>query len=62
MPAPRGRDLELTSRRLRDWFSGVLPDAREIRLSGLAGPATTGFSSDTLMFDLEYREDGHPIR
>ena len=62
MPAPRGRDLELTRRRLRDWFSGVLPDAREIRLSGLAGPATTGFSSDTLLFDLEYRENGRPIR
>jgi len=62
VPAPRGRDLELTRRRLRDWFSGVLPDAREIRLSGLAGPATTGFSSDTLLFDLEYRENGRPIR
>jgi aminoglycoside phosphotransferase (APT) family kinase protein len=56
VPAPRGRDLELTRRRLTRWFGARLPEARGIRISGLTGPGATGFSSDTLMFDLDYRE------
>ncbi len=56
MPAPRGRDLELTRKRLAEWFGGKLPHARDIRVGELSGPGTTGFSNDTLMFDLEWRE------
>jgi aminoglycoside phosphotransferase (APT) family kinase protein len=58
MPAPHGRDLDTTREQLLRWFSARLPDARELRLSGLEAPGTTGFSNDTLMFDLEIREGG----
>ena len=61
MPAPRGRDLELTRRRLTDWFSARLPEAESIRVSALTGPGATGFSSDTLMFDLDTRERGREV-
>ncbi len=58
MPAPRGRDLEVTRQRLSDWFAARLPDADSIRISDLKGPGNTGFSNDTLMFDLAVREAG----
>jgi aminoglycoside phosphotransferase (APT) family kinase protein len=35
-----------------------LPRATELVVSELAGPAATGFSNDTLLFDLESVEDG----
>jgi aminoglycoside phosphotransferase (APT) family kinase protein len=55
MPAPHGRDLELTRKRLTEWFAERLTDASDVSVSELAGPGTTGFSNDTLMFDLGYR-------
>ncbi len=61
MPAPRGRDLELTRRRLTNWLAAQLPQADSLRLSELTGPGATGFSSDTLMFDLDYREGGREV-
>jgi aminoglycoside phosphotransferase (APT) family kinase protein len=58
MPAPHGRDLELTRKRLTEWLEAKLVDARDVRLSELTGPGTTGFSNDTVMFDAEYSRDG----
>ena len=57
MPAPHGRDLELTRKRLIEWFETKLPDARNVGLSDLSGPGMTGFSNDTVMFDLEYEQN-----
>jgi len=57
MPVPR-RDLEETRERLAGWLARRLPGARELRLSALSGPGETGFSNDTLLFDLHSREDG----
>jgi aminoglycoside phosphotransferase (APT) family kinase protein len=57
MPVPR-RDLDDTRRRLLDWLRGRLPGARAIEVSPLAGPAATGFSNDTLLFDLAWEQDG----
>ncbi|MFQ5514464.1 MAG: phosphotransferase family protein [Myxococcota bacterium] len=62
MPMPQGRDLELTRKQLREFFAAELPDAEDLRLSPLRGPGTTGFSNDTLMFDLEWREGGRARR
>ena len=61
MPVPQ-RDLELTRERLAEWLHGVLPDAEDLRVSELSGPGATGFSSDTLMFDIRYEEDGKERR
>ena len=53
MPPPR-RDLELTQRQLCEWLRSKLPGARAVTIAGLRGPSETGFSSDTLMFDLHW--------
>lgn len=58
MPHPEKRDLELTGRQLEEWFRKRLPRAEEMAVSGLAGPSDTGFSSETLLFELAYRQDG----
>jgi aminoglycoside phosphotransferase (APT) family kinase protein len=61
MPVPK-RDLEFTRKRLTEWFATRLPEATNLRLSDLTGPGTTGFSSDTLLFDLAWSEDGRDRR
>ena len=58
MPAPRGRDYEKTREQLAAWLHAKLPRATELAVSTLSGPAATGFSNDTLLFDLESVEDG----
>lgn len=57
MPAPR-RDLALTRTRLRDWLAAQLAGARDVHVGELQGPSATGFSSDTLMFDAEWSDNG----
>jgi len=42
----------------RVWLAGKLPDARDLTISTLVGPAFTGFSNETLLFD----DEGHGIR
>lgn len=54
MPVPR-RDLEQTRERLLRWLRRRLPGAE---ISPLSGPAATGFSNDTLLFDLAWQEEG----
>ena len=61
MPAPVGRDLEATRLRLEGWFAKRIPEAREIEIGPLAGPGGTGFSSDTLIFDLHYKDGSEAI-
>ncbi|MFP8881546.1 MAG: phosphotransferase family protein [Myxococcota bacterium] len=61
MPAPVGRDLELMRKRLVEWFGGLLPAARDLEIGELTGPGATGFSSDTLIFDLTYTETGRSV-
>jgi aminoglycoside phosphotransferase (APT) family kinase protein len=60
MPPPR-RDLEKTRRILTDWFRARLRSARDLEVGPLSGPAATGFSSDTMLFDVSYREDGRAV-
>jgi len=61
LPAPVGRDLETTRNRLVDWFAGLLPDATDVEVGELTGPGATGFSSDTILFDLNYSERGRVV-
>ena len=56
MPGPKERDLELTRARLTEWLAERMPDARELRIGELTGLSTTGFSNDTLLFDLAWQE------
>ena len=58
MPTPWQRDLESDRRRLTDWLAARLPDARGLRVSELVAPQSSGFSNDTLLFELELDEEG----
>ena len=58
MPERPGRDLELTRTRLTAWLADRLPQARDLALSTLASPSTSGYSNDTLLFDATWREGG----
>jgi len=60
MPVPR-RDLEKTRAILADWFRAKWPDARDVEVGPLSGPAATGFSSDTLLFDVSYEDAGRRV-
>jgi len=58
MPTPWERDLEETRDRLTTWLARKLPDASDIEVANLAAPASSGFSNETLLFDLRWREAG----
>jgi aminoglycoside phosphotransferase (APT) family kinase protein len=60
MPQPIGRDIDDTRIKLTRWLEQRLPEAKELAVENLRGPGTTGFSSDTLMFDLHWRQAGEP--
>ncbi|GAA2423576.1 phosphotransferase family protein [Actinomadura vinacea] len=60
MPVPDQRDPETTLRSLADWLDERLPGAR---IPSLETPSTSGFSSETLMFDAAWPEPpGGPER
>ena len=57
--ADEERDLDQTAEQLRHWLApklGVSADA--VRIDDLDAPLSTGFSSDTLLFDLVYEKGG----
>jgi aminoglycoside phosphotransferase (APT) family kinase protein len=58
MPIPEQRDLEKARVVIRDWLAAKLPDARDLSISPLIGPAFTGFSNETLIFDADWTEGG----
>ncbi len=62
MPIPEQRDLDATRPVVRDWLAPRLPRTRDLAISEIAGPAFTGFSNETLLFDATWTEDGRPRR
>lgn len=58
MPTPWQRDLDADRKNLTDWLHGKLPDARDMTVSDLRTPQSSGFSNDTLLFEITYRQDG----
>ena len=58
MPTHWTRDLAADSVKFRRWIERRLPDARDVAITDLVSPASSGFSNETLLFDLSYREDG----
>jgi aminoglycoside phosphotransferase (APT) family kinase protein len=61
MPINSQRDLEQARKTLTGWLAGQLPGATDIDLSEVTGPAFTGFSNETLMFDARWVSgDGQP--
>ena len=60
MPIPQQRDLEQARKALTQWLSGELVDATDVELSEVTGPAFTGFSNETLMFDARWVDGNGP--
>ncbi len=58
MPIPTKRDPEATRLKLRDWLAGKLPEAENLDISELSGPAATGFSNETILFDATWEQNG----
>jgi len=57
--ADEERDLDQTANTLKEWLAPQLAvPAKDIRIEDLDAPLSTGFSSDTLLFDLVYPKDG----
>ncbi|MGH9031067.1 MAG: phosphotransferase family protein [Acidimicrobiia bacterium] len=61
MPIPEQRDLEKTRGVLADWLSEKV-GASDVTVSEITGPAFTGFSNETLLFDATWTEGGQPRR
>ena len=55
-------DREEARTRLRGWLAGRLPPGSEPEISELSSPSGTGMSSETLLFDAEFREAGESRR
>ena len=62
MPTPWQRDLEKDRKNLTEWLEAKLPEARGLEVSELRAPESSGFSNDTLLFDLRYSQDGEEHR
>lgn len=62
MPIPEQRDLEQARSDIRDWLAKKLPERQDLSISPLVGPAFTGFSNETLLFDATWTEDGEERR
>lgn len=58
MAEPFLRDLEATRKQLERWLATKLPEAEQIAISDLIKPGASGFSSDTLIFNVSYQDRG----
>lgn len=58
MPAQSHYDPEELRQRLERWFAAKHPGAEGFTLGEIAAPGLTGFSSETMLMDAAWREDG----
>src|SRR5437763_10527650 len=59
MPVPTQRDSDTVRTSLETWL-GTKVGAADLTLSSLPGPAFSGFSNETLLFDAVWSEGGDP--
>ena len=52
------RDPAALQRALQSWIAGRLPAGAGPRVSEVTSPSATGMSSETLLFDVHWNEDG----
>ena len=58
MPTAWQRDLVAARASFARWLARKLPDATDLELSELVAPQASGFSNETLLFDLAWSEGG----
>lgn len=56
MPIPEQRDLEEARGILAGWLAKQLPDVQDVTVGPISGPAFTGFSNETLLFDASWTD------
>ena len=61
MPIPEQRDLEAARTILGDWLATQLPAVGRVEVGPISGPAFTGFSNETLLFDASWSGDDGPV-
>ena len=54
MPKPQERDLKQTKITFTKWLESKLTDATNLNVELLGGPENTGFSNETLSFNVAY--------
>ena len=62
MPTAWKRDLEKDAPKFEAWLKRQLPDAKDLRMGTLVQPQSSGFSNETMLFDLEWSEGGRARR
>jgi len=55
MPIPEQRDLEAARGILGRWLETRLPEVGPVEVGPISGPAFTGFSNETLLFDASWK-------
>ena len=61
IPVPRTRDPDSTRAALGQWFRRARPAARRPEVTLLPSPRT-GYSSETILFEVEWWEEGEAVR
>jgi aminoglycoside phosphotransferase (APT) family kinase protein len=56
MPIPEQRDLEEARGILAGWLAQQLDDVDDVNIGPISGPAFTGFSNETLLFDASWTD------
>ena len=62
MPIPEQRDLEAARGVVAGWLARQLPDVTDVEVGSMSGPASTGFSNETLLFDASWTPAGGGAR
>jgi len=62
MPTAWQRDLATDGPKFEAWLRRQLPQAQGLRMSPLVQPQSSGFSNETLLFELEWSESGRARR
>ena len=62
MPKPQERDLNQTKITFTKWLESKLTDATNLNVELLGGPENTGFSNETLSFNVAYEMQEKPIK
>jgi aminoglycoside phosphotransferase (APT) family kinase protein len=58
MPTPWQRDLEADGKKFVSWLTAKLPGAQAVEATPLVSPSSSGFSNETLLCDLRWKEGG----